>query len=364
MVQRHLSILPHYVRFGGNAPAGHKYTVSYEKYPTWTIAERYNWGNWQHRVLVGPSGVDFESKGSYEGSLGAAGHVYEALVLPYVLDDRDFGPTLDAKEAETLWETRLFYDCAVGVAERTKLIADWGVPFGGTWIDPVAYTTEAATILISVGTAQPVAKPGAPHEFVSNDYVVDRSVHHGATSAGTHTRYLYPGHDYWILIVAVRPDGAWDEVVQQVTLKRRTLEVAATKIHVINDGDPGGSGECDFSFSFLEGNPELSGGYESEILLGSLPERDVTDGEDIQLQDVYASGPSMSERSYLKVIAGGTDHDGWLEDDEQALGIDQIDYPSGPSSEEFSRSITLVAYPLNGDFTFTLFYDVKVAYTT
>jgi hypothetical protein len=363
MPQRHVWVRPHVVLFGAGG-AAHTITVSYDKERWWTIAERYNAGNWTHRKLMGAAGPDdAELKGDYQATIGKAGDVYEVVVLPYELHESDFPSRLDAKEARAIWETHYFYDFGIGVGERIKLIVDSGAAFGGTWLDPVAYLNDTATVAISVGTVAPVAKPNAPHDFGNLNNVVYCGVTHSAKQAAAQVRNLLPGHDYWVVIVAVTPTGAWDEVVSPIRLRQRNLEVTATHIHVINDGDPGGSSEIDFSYEFVEGNPHLPGVPESTILSGAIPEGNYTDGQDIPLQKSYASGPVASERTFLKVTAGGTDHDGWFEPDENALGTDQIDYPSGPTSEEFSRSEDLIAYPLNGDMTFALHYDVKVTYT-
>src|SRR6185437_15204994 len=103
MPQRHVWVRPHFVRFGaGGGPQ--MFTVSYDKEKWWTIAERYNAGNWSHRNLVGPAGPDdYDAVGDYKATLAKAGDVYEVVVLAYELDDAQFGP-LDAKEASAIWE--------------------------------------------------------------------------------------------------------------------------------------------------------------------------------------------------------------------------------------------------------------------
>ncbi len=179
---------------------------------------------------------------------------------------------------------------------------------------------------------------------------------------------LLPGNRYFATMLLVDRDGYWTELpVADFVTKLRRIDIRFPKVHIVNDGDPGGTGEAEFAFRLFEG---AEGGPMHQLVGLQYGDDDdpidVTDNQDITNPfSPVTIGPRgvTPQTKDMKVVVSGTEYDGVGEDDEYARSENSLPLPAGRRDETVSNwNLPYTAEPWSGNFKYTLWLSFDATY--
>jgi hypothetical protein len=276
---------------------------------------------------------DWKQRGTFLSPVMSVGFVYrvEAYVSGTFPNDRQ-----DAHDVFVLAEE----------PSPTPQIADRSIEAGGTFVGVALQTPRSAVVFAEA------AEHGSPLDTLSNGaHRFTKPIARRFSTAYGHRHEFsligdfHPGNNYDVLLRASNEVGDWEEIIVPVTLLKRRVEISFDQLRIINDSDPGGSGEdvrlVVYAYEGTHESYQVSNTWET-----------LTDGQQVALPSDWKAtlGPAPVDDDATAVTVKA-----WLTEDdspmvsEDASGDEKLRIPTGLDEELAPTAFTIAAAPWKDD---------------